>query len=267
MSEEFINTTDTEVDLPLDEDATFDGQDEFTDGEAVETEFEETQPEYFDPTDYANKTVILKVDGQEVAVPLSEALAGYQRQADYTRKTQELSKQREGVQVAEALQEALARDPMGTISLLQQHYGVSAQDVQAEEDDIWVDPLVKELNEIKAWKAELEYKNTLQQVEKEILTLEAKYGEDFNRDEVIARALASGSTDLEQTFKLIQFDKVYAERATAKKQVADTTKRTTAKKAAQVVSGGTSQKPSSSDASPPKSVFEAFEKASRDLGL
>lgn len=42
-------------------------------------------------------TVTAKVDGEEVEIPLSEAVQGYQRQKDYTRKTQELSEQREEV--------------------------------------------------------------------------------------------------------------------------------------------------------------------------
>jgi hypothetical protein len=56
-----------------------------------------------------------QVDGEEVRVPLKEALSGYQRQADYTRKTQELSEQRRQVQFGAALQEALQNDPSGTL--------------------------------------------------------------------------------------------------------------------------------------------------------
>lgn len=38
--------------------------------------------------------VTVKIDGKEEKIPLKEALAGYQRQADYSRKTQELAEQR-----------------------------------------------------------------------------------------------------------------------------------------------------------------------------
>ena len=64
--------------------------------EAVDVQAETPEPELdiFDYTDVADKVVKLQVDGQEVVVPVKEALAGYQRQADYTRKTQELSEQR-----------------------------------------------------------------------------------------------------------------------------------------------------------------------------
>lgn len=269
MNEAYDNATENDVDEPLDEFEDSQGQVDDTDEEAVESEFDEDNyPEYLDLEEYGSKTVVIKVDGEMVEVPLSEALAGYQRQADYTRKTQELSKQKQESQTATALAEALSRDPQGTLNLLQQHYGVSQQNVQAHEEDIWVDPLVKELDEIKAWKRDLEYQQTLSQVEKEILDLEIKYGEEFNREEVIARALATGSQNLEETFKLIEFDKVYAERGQATKKVAETAKRTEAKKAAGVVSGGSSS--SSSSAAPksqPKSVYEAFMAAEKALGL
>lgn len=42
--------------------------------------------------------VTAKVDGEEVEVPLSEAVDGYQRQQDYSRKTQEVAEKREEVE-------------------------------------------------------------------------------------------------------------------------------------------------------------------------
>jgi uncharacterized protein YeeX (DUF496 family) len=47
--------------------------------------------------EFGEKYVSVQVNGEEVQVPLKEALSGYQRQADYTRKTQELSEQRRQV--------------------------------------------------------------------------------------------------------------------------------------------------------------------------
>lgn len=263
------NYADIEVDQPLDESEDSEGQVDYTDEEAVESEWDENDyPEYLDLEEYGSKTVVIKVDGEMVEVPLSEALAGYQRQSDYTRKTQELSKQKQDVQTASALAEALSRDPQGTLSLLQQHYGVSQQNVQAfYEEDMWVDPLVKELDEIKAWKRDLEYKQTLSEVENEIIALERKYGEDFNREEVIVKALASGSQNLEETFKLIQFDKVYTERGEATRKVTQTSQRTQAKKSAQVVSGGNTSTGGVAEVTKSKSVFDAFMAAEKSLGL
>jgi hypothetical protein len=59
--------------------------------------------DYFTWDEYADRPVKLNVAGEEIDVPLKEALAGYQRQADYTRKTQELSEQRKQVQFGSPL--------------------------------------------------------------------------------------------------------------------------------------------------------------------
>jgi type II secretory pathway component PulF len=67
--------------------------------------------------EFGEKYVSVQVNGEEVQVPLKEALSGYQRQADYTRKTQELSEQKRQVQFGAALQEALQNDPNGTLRI------------------------------------------------------------------------------------------------------------------------------------------------------
>ena len=75
--------------------------------------------------DFSDHHVVVKVDGEDVRVPLSEAVAGYSRQADYTRKTQELAQQKQSLQWASAVAQALENDPNRTIELLQTHYGLS----------------------------------------------------------------------------------------------------------------------------------------------
>lgn len=60
--------------------------------EAVEEEEEEeenNEPKYR-----------VKIDGEELEVPLSELLSGYQRQADYTRKTQKIAEEKRKLQEA-----------------------------------------------------------------------------------------------------------------------------------------------------------------------
>ena len=92
---------------------------------------------------YADYVVPVKVDGEELQVPLSEALSGYQRQADYTRKTQELSEQRQQMEFASSIQSALERNPEATIDLLARHYGISRQqavDMVNESSDEPLDP-------------------------------------------------------------------------------------------------------------------------------
>lgn len=50
----------------------------------------------------AEPTVTVKIDGKDVEVPLSELKNGYQRQADYTRKTMEVSEQRKAAEAERA---------------------------------------------------------------------------------------------------------------------------------------------------------------------
>ena len=256
MSNEEINdaSASTEID-PIIED----GQVEEL-GEAGVIE----EPELFDFTQYNDKFVKLQVDGEEVQVPLQEALAGYQRQADYTRKTQELSEQKKQVQYASALQEALQNDPAATLQLLQQQYGLN---VQPEEEE-WMDPAEKQFRSLEQRIAAFESEKALDELQRTIDKLQSKYGEDFNPDEVVAKALATGSTDLEAIFKQVTFDKVYSKASESSKKLADEQARVQAKRSATIVSTGSSSKGGSTNTTiQPKTVFEAFEQAKKGLGL
>ena len=234
--------------------------------EAVDAEVEtpEAEPELFDYTEVGDKFVKLQVDGEEVLVPVKEALAGYQRQADYTRKTQELSEQRKNIEYAAALQEALQSDPQGTLQLLQQQFG---QPAVSEEEDIWIDPTEKQLKELEKRLVSFEQQRAMDELAKTIDSLQSKYGDDFNADEVVAKALATGATDLEAVFKQLAFDKVYAKATEANKKLAKEQERLEAKRGAAIVSSASTSKGTTAPASaPPKTVFEAFEQAKRQLG-
>jgi hypothetical protein len=68
--------------------------DQFGDDEAdADTDDSEAEPEEDDGSDEDEYETVL-VDGQEVQVTREELKKGYQRQADYTRKTQEVAEQR-----------------------------------------------------------------------------------------------------------------------------------------------------------------------------
>jgi hypothetical protein len=235
-------------------------------GEEVEVQAEtpEQEQELFDYTEIADKVIKLQVDGEEVVVPVKEALAGYQRQADYTRKTQELSEQRKQVQYASALQEALQSDPAATLQLLNQQYGVATQ----PQEDEWMDPAEQQLRQLEQRIAAFEQSKAMDELTRTIDTLQSKYGEDFDTDEVVAKALATGSTDLEAIFKQITFDKVYSKASEATKKLSEEQARVQSKRSAAIVSGGTAAKsPVTTQTAQPKSVFEAFENAKRTLNL
>ena len=84
MTENNASTIEDQI-IPID------GQDAPVEGSA---ETQEVEQELFDYTDIADKVVKIQVNGEEIAIPLKEALAGYQRLADNTKKTQELSEQK-----------------------------------------------------------------------------------------------------------------------------------------------------------------------------
>lgn len=245
-----------------------------SDGQGVEADVvaEATEEEFdlFDYSQYADNKVRLQVDGQEVVVPLKEALAGYQRQADYTRKTQELSEQRKQIQYAAALQEALDKDPATTLQLLQEAYGLANQ-TPSDDDwgaDEWDDPSNQQIKSLEQRLAVFEQERAMTELERTIESLQARYGEAFDADEVVAKALATGSTDLEAVFKQIAFDKVFEKAAVTSKVKSEEEARLQAKRDAAIVSGATSGKQTTPPVSAaPKSVFEAFEQAKRSLNL
>jgi len=234
----------------------------------VTAEAPQPEPELFDYTEVADKVVKLQVDGQEVVVPVKEALSGYQRQADYTRKTQELAEQRKQVQFAAALSDALQKDPAGTLQALQQHYGLGAPTQSQPAEEEYLDPAEKHLKSLEQRIASFEQQKAMDDLTRTIDSLQGKYGDEFNADEVVAKALATGSTDLEAVFKQITFDKVYSKANEASKKLQEEQARVEAKRSASVVSGGSSNKNTVTAKAPkPTSVFEAFEQAKKTLNL
>lgn len=224
--------------------------------------------------EYSNHRVPIKLDGEDLEVPLSEALAGYQRQADYTRKTQELAQQKEQFQFATALQSALDNDPAATIDLLSKHYGISRQAVGEMiadgEDFDSLDPTEQKYRELDKRLASFEDYQSKQEIEREVQRLKSKY-EDFNINEVVTTALRLNSTDLEGTYKQIAFDKLIAkqelERAALQKKQASENAIVDSKRAASVVSGGASATATTTNDSfePITSIAEAWAAAKRTL--
>jgi len=196
----------------------------------------------------ADKPVKLIVDGEEIEVPLAEALNGYQRQADYTRKTQELAEQRRQVQFASALQEALQNDPGSTLALLQEHYGVGLQQ-PSEDEELYVDPVEKQYRQLESRIQAFEQEKAVRELESRIESLSRKYGEDFD--------------------KQIAFDRLYekskvASKVTAK-QAEEAKKIVESKRDAAVVSKGGSAKSADVSSKPIKSIRDAFESAKRQI--
>jgi hypothetical protein len=239
---------------------------QLVEADEAQAETSDEEVDLLDVTEIADKVVKLQVDGEEVVIPVKEALAGYQRQADYTRKTQEISEQRKQLQFAATLQEALQKDPENTLRLLNQQFGKNQPTAVTPEEEEYLTPEEQQVRQLNQRLAALEQERAMDALVKTIDTLQEKYGDEFNADEVVFRANQLGTTDLEAVFKSIAFDKVYAEKTKASKKLAEEQERLNAKRNASVVSSGASAKTSAPKSAPPKSIHEAFEMTKRQLG-
>jgi hypothetical protein len=229
------------------------------------------EPSYFDPTEYSDHHVRLKVDGEELSVPLSEALGGYQRQADYTRKTQQLAEEQRRAQFGLTLQQALENNPQETLRILQAQYLADQQADQSEpEDTDWTnDPNEVRIREMDQRLARYEQQQADQQLRQAVGVLQQRYGEDFNPAEVVQAAFQQQRMDLENVYKEIAFDRYRQGMAAAKEhQGAEEAARVAAKTQA---SGATHSGNGAANAVEPDSdsfptIEEAFAAAKRTHG-
>lgn len=217
-----------------------------------------------------DKYVTVTVNGEELRVPLKEALSGYQRQADYTRKTQELSEQKRQLQFGAALQEALQSNPKETLELLSKHYGTSQQSAP-EESELDLDPVEKQFRQLEQRVQAFEQAKAMDELQRTIETLQNRYGSDFDADEVVTKALFLGTSDLEAVYKQIAFDKVYEDaqaiRQIREKKAKETEQITGAKRQAAVVAGGSTSVSADVSAKPISSIRDAFEAAKRQQSV
>lgn len=250
------------------------------DTEAPAVAEETTSYDYVDPSAFDGKYVKVKVDGEDVSVPFGEAIQGYQRQADYTRKTQELASQREQLGYAQTLQQALEQNPQETIDLLTRHYGVATAnqmvadattgDPQSQVPE-FDDPLEKRIWETEQRIQQYEQERANQQLQSEISRLQSTY-EDFDAQEVVRLALQNGTTDLEGTYKQIAFDRlvnqVRAQQEAPQILAQQEQAVTDAKRDAGFVEGGTTaNSPSATNEYKPSSIAEAWALSKQQLGM
>jgi hypothetical protein len=195
-------------------------------------------PPSLDLDEFADYTVTIKVDGEERQVPLSEALSGYMRQADYTKKTQSVAADKQSLQFAEALQRGMDRDPIGTLRALADHYGITgASQEPAQQFD---DPLEQKVFEMERELEQMRGNFGQGLVESEIARLSSKY-DDFadNVDEIIAEAVAT-SGDLEKAYKVVMADRWRDQATEATRRAQSAAAAKDAKRKSQVVSSSRS---------------------------
>lgn len=218
-----------------------------------------TEPESWDWAEYGDRHVTVKVDGQEQRVPLKEAIDGYSRQSDYTRKTQELATERQRLAQAEAIYQALEADPEGTMRALQEALGVGNAN-QAESDE-WVDPTEQRIAVLEAQIAAQQEAARQAAIDTEIAGLKKSYG-DFDEAQLLAHAVKFGIPNLEAAYAHMTYADV---RSAAQKAQAEEAA-LLAKRDAQIVSHGTSVADglvTAGSADKPKSLLDAFRLAQR----
>lgn len=166
----------------------------------------DTPPAGFDWKEHKDSEIELP-DGTKV--PLGEAVNGYLRQSDYTKKTQELAGQRKMVDAANQLRDALDNDPAGTLAILAAHYGVEfgespGEDDPYETDDPELKPLLqaqkeqaRRLQETEARLArqdqETQARQILAEVKAEVAAVQSEF-EDFDPQVILPIAMEKGLT-------------------------------------------------------------------------
>jgi hypothetical protein len=177
----------------------------------------------------------VKIDGREERVSLDELQNGYQRQADYTRKTQELASERERLAQGEAIVQALESDPEGAISALAGAFGVSGgnqHSMSSEQTESYeeLDPEEFRLRRIESSIEEQNRALRQQNLQKEVNTLRDKYENvDFDEKALYAHALKNKINNLDAAFTHMNWDKMQA--------VAKDAEIVEEKRAAQIVDG------------------------------
>ena len=211
-------------------------------------------------------TYTIKVDGEEQAVTLEELRSGYQRQSDYTRKTQELASERQRLQQAEAIATALESDPAGTISALSTAFGVSDTPPSPESADSWdeLDPTEQRIARIESQLETHAAASRQQAIDKEVVGLKSKYG-DFDEQALFQHALTNRIPNLDAAYTHMKFGEVTAA-AVAAQGDRDVTE---AKREAVSVEGGKTVQAgavvSNTSGQQPTSIREAFAMAKKQL--
>ena len=210
----------------------------------------------------------VKIDGAESQVSLSELQDGYQRQADYTRKTQELAEERQRLQQAEAIASALESDPAGTIAALSSAFGVTDTLPATEpnySDGVEEDPTTKRLAHLEAQMERQAQANRQQALEREVSGLKKKYG-DFDTSELFRHALTNRIPNLDAAFTHMKYGEMAG---TAEKLQKDQDITDAKRGAMKVASGGSTQSGavvSEGSEGKPSSLREAFALAKKQLG-
>lgn len=180
------------------------------------------QPSVLDLEEFGN--YVVDIDGEMVSV--ADLKGGGLRQADYTRKTQDIAERGRGLEQAEILHNALMTNRKGTIEWLAQENGLTIGEAQAAAESQFVDDGWSEAPEqpsaleqrLAAMETRYEQEDATRQLQGVFDGLGAKYGDDFNAQEVAKAADARNIYDpnlLEMVYKDLAYEKIMAGRSEA----------------------------------------------------
>lgn len=180
-------------------------------------ELDSSNPEISNEGSLDGPSYIVKIDGQEQMVSLDELQNGYQRQADYTRKTQELASERERLAQGEAIVQALEADPQGAISALSDAFGIGSvgnqnTEMEALED---LDPEEARLRRIEQSIEQQERANRQQNLQSDMQKLRDKYAADINEKDLYAHALRNNIGNLEAAYTHMTYETMQDKARTA----------------------------------------------------
>ena len=181
-------------------------------------ELDTSTPEISDEANLGIQSYAVKIDGEEQIVSVDELRNGYQRQADYTRKTQELASERERLAQGEAIVQALEADPQGAISALSSAFGVSSmgnQNTEMEEPFEDLDPEEARLRRIEQSIEQQERANRQQNLQTDMQKLRDKYATDISEQDLYAHALRNNIGNLEAAYTHMTYETMQDKARTA----------------------------------------------------
>lgn len=178
--------------------------------------------------EFSDQLVPVTVDGATEMVTLRELRDRGMRQADYTRKTQEIAEIRKTAEWANAVQSAFERDPQATLMALAQAYGVydPGQGVASQDDrralslddlDEDVRPWAAQAQQAAQQAQQLQQKVAAMEMEQlkaeinaELHQMKARYGDSFDPVAVLSTAADKG-VSLSDAYWLVQGQRSFYE--------------------------------------------------------
>lgn len=213
-------------------------------------------PQYLDLDQFGDHLVKLKVDGQDMDVPLKKARDGLMMQEAFTKRTQELAEERRLLQQAQAVVDALDSNPVETIKQLAEAYDL---DLDAGLQPIQRAPEEQRVRQMQSQLAQQQEQLQRQRVEMEVAALR-QIDPNVDVSEVARYTTANGHTSLMNGYKAMQFDQMQTrQKADAEAEA----RRKAAAAAASAVQGGASTQRGATGSAPINSIRDAWMAAKR----